>query len=87
MKETGISRALDSLGRVVIPVELRRQFDISENEKIEFFIEDDKIIMKKVINSCVFCNDTNDLVRFKDKYICRSCLNSLKKTEMTAAEN
>lgn len=86
MKETGISRALDSLGRVVIPVELRRQFDISENEKIEFYIEDDKIIMKKVIKSCVFCNDTNDLVFFRDKHICPSCLNSLKKLEAPVKE-
>lgn len=86
MKETGISRALDSLGRVVIPVELRRQFDISENEKIEFYIEDDKIIMKKVINSCVFCNNTNELVSFKDKHICTDCLNSLKKQEAFVTE-
>lgn len=86
MKETGISRALDSLGRVVIPVELRRQFDISENEKIEFYIEDDKIIMKKVINSCVFCNDSNELVLFKDKHICPACLNLLKKLEAPAKE-
>ena len=86
MKETGVSRALDSLGRIVIPVELRRQFDIKENEKIEFFIEGDRIIMKKVINSCVFCNGKEELIPFNDKYICTECLSALKKTETAEAE-
>lgn len=86
MKETGVSRSLDSLGRVVIPVELRRQFDIKENEKIKFFIEDDKIIMKKVISSCVFCKSTEELVPFNDKCICAGCLSSLKKLEVSEAE-
>ncbi len=78
MKETGVSRALDSLGRVVIPVELRRQFDIRENEKIEFYIEEDKIIMKKVAKTCAFCKNTEGLTQFKDKYICSSCIEELK---------
>lgn len=78
MKETGVTRSLDSLGRVVIPIEIRRRFDITEDELLEFYVEDDKIIMKKFINSCAFCEAKENLTLFKDKYICPDCLREIK---------
>lgn len=47
VKETGIVRRLDDLGRLVIPKEIRKQYRLKEGDSIEFFIEGDKIIIQK----------------------------------------
>lgn len=78
MKSTGVVRKLDDLGRVVIPIELRRTMDIGLRDTLEIFVEDDKIILKKYHPACVFCNDARDVVNYKGKLICRSCLEGLK---------
>ncbi|MGN0691217.1 MAG: AbrB/MazE/SpoVT family DNA-binding domain-containing protein [Oscillospiraceae bacterium] len=78
MKETGVTRALDSLGRVVIPIEIRRRFEINEDEELEFYIEDDKIIMKKFIDSCTFCGSRDNLTEYKGKHICTDCIKDVK---------
>ncbi|MDP1443068.1 AbrB/MazE/SpoVT family DNA-binding domain-containing protein [Priestia megaterium] len=55
MKSTGIVRKIDQLGRVVIPVELRKVLAIKEKDLIENFVNEDQIILKKYIpyNACV----------------------------------
>ncbi len=78
MKETGVTRTLDGLGRVVIPVEIRSEFDLMENDRLEFYVEEDKIIVKKYINSCIFCNAKDNLTKFEEKYICPECLREIK---------
>ncbi|WP_079509105.1 AbrB/MazE/SpoVT family DNA-binding domain-containing protein [Mesobacillus jeotgali] len=47
MKATGIVRKTDQLGRVVIPMELRKKLSIGENDPLEIFVDDDMIILKK----------------------------------------
>ena len=79
MKSTGVVRKLDDLGRIVIPIELRRTMDIGLRDTLEIFVEDDKIILKKYHPACVFCNDARDVVQYKDKLICQHCLDELKK--------
>lgn len=79
MKSTGVVRKLDDLGRIVIPIELRRTMDIGLRDTLEIFVEDDKIILKKYHPACVFCNDARDVVSYKDKLICQRCLDELKK--------
>ena len=49
MKSTGIVRRLDELGRITLPIELRRNFDVNERDPLEIFVDDDKIILKKYI--------------------------------------
>ena len=78
MKSTGVVRKLDDLGRIVIPIELRRTMDIGLRDTLEIFVEDDKIILKKYHPACIFCNDARDVVYYKDKLICRNCLEQLK---------
>ena len=46
MKSTGIVRRLDELGRITLPIELRRNFDVNERDPLEIFVDDDKIILK-----------------------------------------
>ena len=78
MRSTGVVRKLDELGRIVIPIELRRTMDIGLRDTLEIFVEDDSIILKKYHPACIFCNDARDVVPFHDKLICKRCLEQLK---------
>ena len=60
MKSTGIVRKVDELGRVVIPIELRRTLDIQEKDPIEIYVDDDKIILKKY-TSRMTCHVTGEV--------------------------
>lgn len=77
-KSTGIMRRVDELGRVVLPMELRNKFGITEKDPMEIFVESDMIILKKFENSCTFCDSTTKLVEFNDKLICEKCLKQIK---------
>ena len=80
MKATGITRKIDELGRIVIPKENRRSFNISENEDaLEIYTEDDMSILRKYNPSCMFCKDARDIVTYKGHLICRRCLAELNK--------
>ena len=78
MKTTGMIRQLDALGRVVLPIELRRTLDISEKDALEIYVEGDKIILHKDRDACVFCGSTKALSDFKGRYVCADCLSKLK---------
>ncbi len=77
MKSTGIIRRLDELGRVVIPIELRNKFNISEKDPIEIYVDGTNIILKKYESNCIFCGNTKNLNEYKGKQICTSCLKKL----------
>ena len=79
MKSTGIVRKLDDLGRIVLPIELRRTLQIEEKDPVEIFVEDDMIILKKYQPSCLFCGDAKDVISFKGRNICPNCLRELTK--------
>ncbi|MCI8407457.1 MAG: AbrB/MazE/SpoVT family DNA-binding domain-containing protein [Oscillospiraceae bacterium] len=78
MKSTGIVRRIDNLGRVVLPIELRRLFDIEKEDPVEIFVDDNYIMLKKYQPACIFCNDAKDVVNFRGKNICQSCLAEMK---------
>ena len=73
MKSTGIIRRVDELGRVVIPIEIRNQFNILEKDPIEIYVEGSSIILKKFEPNCIFCGNTQDLLSYNDKLICSDC--------------
>lgn len=77
MKSTGIVRQLDRLGRIVIPMELRRTMGISPRDALELFVEGDKAILKKYHPACVFCDDARGVVYFKERLVCRKCLGEI----------
>jgi transcriptional pleiotropic regulator of transition state genes len=77
MKSTGIVRKLDELGRIVLPIELRRTLDLNEKDSVEIYVEDDRIILKKYQSTCIFCGSVNDVVSYKGKNVCRSCIKAL----------
>ena len=77
MKSTGIVRSIDSLGRIVIPKELRATLDIQEKDPLEIFTDGDTIILKKHSPSCIFCESSETLTLYRDKCICAACLSDL----------
>ena len=79
MKSTGIVRKVDDLGRIVIPIELRRTLDIEIKDALEIFTEGEQIILKKYEPACIFCGNARDTVNYKGKNICKKCLAELKK--------
>lgn len=74
VKSTGIVREVDVLGRVVIPMELRNIMQIEKGDPLEIFIDENKIILKRYLPGCIFCGNMEDLINFKERKICRSCL-------------
>jgi transcriptional pleiotropic regulator of transition state genes len=79
MGNCGIARRVDNLGRIVLPMELRKVLDIPENTPMEIYTEGETIILKKYAPDCLFCGENdNHLVNFKGKWICKKCLKDLK---------
>lgn len=78
MKSTGIVRKVDELGRIVLPIEIRKVLDINVKDPVEIFTDDDKIILRKYSPSCVFCGNADDVVYFNNKRICTRCLEKIK---------
>lgn len=78
MKSTGIVRKVDELGRIVLPIELRRVLEINEKDAIEIYTEGENIILKKYKSSCSFCGSNEGLVEFKGKSVCEACAKEFK---------
>lgn len=79
MKSTGIVRKVDELGRIVLPIEMRRTLEIAERDSLEIYVEGSTIILKKYEPACIFCGDAKDVVNYKGRNICRTCLDEMKK--------
>lgn len=79
LKSTGVVRKVDELGRIVIPIELRRTMDIKEADALEIFVDGERIVLKKYQPGCVFCGNASGVQNFKDKIICESCLVEIRK--------
>ena len=71
-------RKVDELGRIVVPIELRRTLDIAVKGTLEIFVEGDQIALKKYHPACIFCENIDDVVSYKGKMICKDCLRELK---------
>lgn len=78
MKATGMVRPIDTLGRVVIPREIRKQFDIVDGrDSIEIFVDGDKIILRKYQPSCIFCGEMDDTITLNNHVVCKQCVEKL----------
>ena len=78
MKATGIVRPVDPLGRVVIPVELRRSLNIKTDDLLEVFVEGEYIMLKKYEKNCIFCGSTEGIVDVRGKNVCSTCIEEMK---------
>ena len=79
MKSTGIVRKVDELGRIVLPIELRRTLDIAEKDSLEIYVDGSSIVLRKYEPSCIFCGDARNVITYKGKNVCASCMKDLKK--------
>ncbi len=80
MKPIGIVRRVDELGRVVLPKELRMIFDINPGDPMEIYTDiDNSIVLKKYHMGCVFCGSADGIVEYKDRLVCRKCIESMKR--------
>ncbi len=77
MKSTGIVRKVDELGRIVLPIELRRTLDIAEKDVLEIYVAGSSIVLKKYEPDCIFCHGESDITQFKGKNVCSDCLSEL----------
>lgn len=77
MKSTGIVRKVDELGRIVLPIELRRTLNIAEKDSLEIYVDGNSIILKKYQPACIFCDGAKDIINYKGKNICSACLQEL----------
>jgi len=78
MKSTGVVRRVDELGRIVLPIEIRKTLDINPKDAVEIFTDSEKIVLVKYQPACIFCNDVTDVVYFNNKRVCRACVEKLK---------
>lgn len=82
MKSTGIIRRVDPIGRITIPKEMRDDEGMEEKAPIEIFKEGHDIIIRKYEESCCFCNETKNIVKFKEKTVCLKCINNIMKLSL-----
>ncbi len=76
---SGIVRRVDQLGRIVLPIELRRNMNIAEEkDSLEIFVDQNKIVLKKYEPACIFCGNAKNVFVFKGKNICPECVEELK---------
>ena len=81
MKSTGIVRKVDELGRIVLPIEMRRTLDIAEKDALEIYVDGDNIILRKYQPTCIFCDNAKNVINFKGKNVCPDCIAKLKLTK------
>ena len=79
MKDTGIIRKIDELGRIVIPMEIRENLCIKEKDEVEIFVQGENIVLRKYSLTCTFCESREETIEYKGKKICRNCIEKLKK--------
>ncbi|HVM08963.1 MAG TPA: AbrB/MazE/SpoVT family DNA-binding domain-containing protein [Acidimicrobiales bacterium] len=72
-----MARKVDDLGRIVLPIELRRLHGIQTGDALEISVDGDAIVLRKLAHGCVFCDGVFDLREFKGRTVCASCANDL----------
>lgn len=79
MKNTGVCKTIDDLGRIVLPKEIRKSLGFDIRSSVELYVEDDSLIIKKAKESCIFCGSSDDLTEFKEKNVCQKCINTMNR--------
>jgi AbrB family transcriptional regulator, transcriptional pleiotropic regulator of transition state genes len=73
----GVVRRIDELGRIVIPVEIRKRFGIRDRDPLEISVQGDSVVLTRPIDRCVFCSSLDDLTAFRERSICATCMSDL----------
>jgi AbrB family transcriptional regulator, transcriptional pleiotropic regulator of transition state genes len=74
---TGIIRHIDELGRIVIPIEIRKSFGLGEKDPLEISVKDETILLSKPQSLCIFCGRDEPLAEHRGRFVCRTCIAEL----------
>jgi len=77
MKATGMVRKVDGLGRISIPIELRRKLKINFKDDLEILVDAEKVVLRKYKPSCLFCSNTNNIKPIDNRSVCQECIGKL----------
>lgn len=77
LKVAGELCKVDKLGRIVIPKKIRQMFNLTDGSCLELLVDDDKIVLQEYIPQCIFCGTTDNLTEYKEKCICKDCIDNL----------
>ena len=80
MKSTGMVRPVDDLGRIVLPIEIRKTLEINPRDSLEIFTDGNRLVLQKYQPGCLFCGNQDELSLFKGKLVCRECVESLHRS-------
>jgi AbrB family transcriptional regulator, transcriptional pleiotropic regulator of transition state genes len=80
----GVVRRVDELGRIVIPVEIRKRFGIRDRDPLEISVQGDSVVLTRPIDRCVFCSSLDDLTEFRERSVCADCLTLLRADVVSA---
>lgn len=78
MKSTGYARKVDGQGRIVLPKSIRNEMDMNIGDDLRFYVDGDMIVLKKYEPSCIFCDKEDEIINYRDKHMCKMCMNDLK---------
>lgn len=82
MKPTGTIRRIDELGRIVLPMKLRKALGLEIRDPVEMFVDDNNcVLVKKYLPSCILCGDNSDVLSFKGRNVCKACLKDMKNSK------
>ena len=74
-------RKVDELGRIVLPIELRRTLNIDTKDPVEIYVDEEEVILKKYEPACIFCGEAEDTKEYRGKLICSGCLEDMGEEE------
>lgn len=77
VRTTGIIRHIDELGRIVIPIEIRKRFGLKEKDPLEISVKNETILLSKPRTVCVFCGKSASVEEHRGRPVCRSCIAEL----------
>jgi AbrB family transcriptional regulator, transcriptional pleiotropic regulator of transition state genes len=77
---TGIIRHLDELGRIVIPIEIRKRFGLTERDALEIAVKNQTILLSRPKDQCIFCGATRSLFEHRGRGVCRNCAGEISAT-------
>ena len=80
MKSSGIVRKVDNLGRIVIPIEIRRAHSIDIKDPLEISLDGDLIVLRRQTTNCALCGSKTAERKVGDKYLCAECIKRIKET-------
>lgn len=78
MKSIAVIRKVDELGRIVLPAEMRRMLDIAERDSLEIYVDGTSVVLQKYEPTCVFCGSAQDILSYREKYVCLHCVRYLQ---------